>query len=108
MTEPKIRVCVLVLALIILNSMPTIAEDWDGIVCYAGNKANPKTCKSCVTVYTDCNFILLLIFSFFFFFSNSKWFFFFGFIYFHIFHFILKTTIKHQSIHRLIAETGLL
>lgn len=57
MSELKSRFCAVVITLIILNSMPAMAEDWDGIVCYAGNKAKPKTCKSCVTVYTDRNFI---------------------------------------------------
>lgn len=61
MSEHKIQICVLmtlvVIKLFVFNSMPVMAEDWDGILCYAGYEASPKTCKSCVTVYNDCNFI---------------------------------------------------
>lgn len=46
--------------LIIFNSIPAMAEDWDGIQCYAGLEAKPKTCKSCVTVYNDCNFVYII------------------------------------------------
>lgn len=60
MSEYTIQSCVLmtlvVIKLIVFNSMPVVAEDWDGILCYAGYEANPKMCKSCVTVYNDCNF----------------------------------------------------
>lgn len=54
----KMQIYVLMtLVLIIFNSIPAMAEDWDGIQCYAGFEAKPKTCKSCVTVYNDCNFV---------------------------------------------------
>lgn len=61
----EIQICVLMALVfiesIVFTSNSVMAEDWDGILCYAGFEAKPKVCKSCVTVFNDCNSILLLI-----------------------------------------------
>lgn len=48
------------LSVIFLNSV--LADDWDGIICYSGLEANRKICRSCATVYNDCNNIVVLVF----------------------------------------------
>lgn len=50
-----------ILAIIFLvNLIPSHGvEDWDGILCYAGKKATPKTCNSCVTVHNNCNYFFI-------------------------------------------------
>lgn len=37
-------------------------DDWDGMLCFAGQQASAKFCKSCVTVYSNCKFRVICYF----------------------------------------------
>lgn len=45
-------VVILSLSLVHLNLVEG-GDDWDGMLCFSGNQASAKFCKSCVTVYNN-------------------------------------------------------
>lgn len=49
-------VVTLSLSLVYLNLVEG-GDDWDGMLCFSGNQASAKFCKSCVTVYNNCKLI---------------------------------------------------